>query len=158
MTREGVWIVCAVLVVVGFFGFWWSRNNGKFKSVDAIDSDDVLTLTPVNLGVELGDRLTVVQFSSTFCQPCVATKRVIARSLDMINVDGIASVEVNAEQNLELTRAASIMRTPTVLLLDTDGREVSRASGELRPQQFLAAIGSALNLDLNPTPPSTKSN
>lgn len=151
-----MWIVLAVFVVVGVFGFWWQRNNGKFKASRAVGTDEALTFTAADLGSQLGAAVTVVQFSSTFCQPCVATKRVIARSLSLVNVEGIASVEVNAEENLELARKASIMRTPTVVLLDPAGRELSRASGELRPQQFLAALGQALDRDLsNPTPVST---
>lgn len=147
MSREGIWIVCAVLVVVGFFGYWWQRNNGQFRAPSQTDGEGVLRLSPADLGHNLGDTLTVVQFSSTFCQPCVATKRVISYSLGLVKVEGIESIEVNAEENLELAKKAAVMRTPTVVLLDSQGREISRASGELRPQQFLGALGEALGLE-----------
>lgn len=144
MNQEGVWIVVAVLVVVGFFGTWWNRNNGRFKAASKVDQDVARVFTEADLGQPLGDALTVVQFSSTFCQPCVATKRVIAHSLGLVKIEGIASIEINAEENLQLARDASVMRTPTVVLLDPAGKEVSRASGELRPQQFLGALGEVL--------------
>lgn len=148
MSQQGLWIVCAVLIVVGFGGAWLKRNNGKFKETKVDEPGDVLTLTEVDLGAPLGPRLTVVQFSSTFCQPCVHTKRVIAHVLGQVTVSGIASVEVNAEENLDIARKASVMRTPTVMLLDSQGRELTRASGELRPQQFIGALGQALDSDL----------
>lgn len=144
MNQEGVWIVVAVLVVVGLFGTWWNKNNGRFKAKSEDDQEAARVFTEADLGQPLGTALTVVQFSSTFCQPCVATKRVIAHSLDLVKVEGIASIEINAEENLPLAREASVMRTPTVVLLDPSGKEVSRASGELRQQQFLGALGSVL--------------
>lgn len=148
MSQQGLWIVCAVLIIVGFGGAWLKRNNGKFKESRTSESpDDALVFTEAELGQPLGSSLTVVQFSSTFCQPCVATKRVIARVLGQVSVEGIESIEINAEENLDLTRKASIMRTPTVMLLDPNGAVVSRASGELRPQQFIGALGEALGFD-----------
>ncbi|MFZ1362986.1 MAG: thioredoxin family protein [Candidatus Nanopelagicales bacterium] len=147
MSQQGLWIVCAVLVIVGFGGAWLKRNNGKFKESEATEQGDELVLTEAELGQPLGSSLTVVQFSSTFCQPCISTKRVIAFVLDKVTVPGIESVEINAEENLDLTRDLSIMRTPTVLLVNPDGKVVSRASGELRPQQFVGALGQALGFD-----------
>lgn len=147
MSQQGLWIVCAVLVVVGFGGAWIKRNNGKFKEPAIAEQGNELVLSEAELGQPLGSSLTVVQFSSTFCQPCVSTKRVIAYVLDKVTTPGIESVEINAEENLDLARKASIMRTPTVLLLGPDGKVVSRASGELRPQQFVGALGQALDFD-----------
>ena len=54
----------------------------------------------------------------------------LGRVADM--VDGVASVEVDAEANLELVRRLDIRRTPTVLVLDPDGEIVRRASGQPR--------------------------
>lgn len=151
MNLQGVLLLFLVLVVVSGFGYWWSKRNGQFKQrgTDTVSDDSALSFTEEQLGQPLGSQLTVVQFSSTFCQPCVATKRVISRSLDMVQVTGISAIEINADENLELTRQASIMRTPTVLLLDAAGREISRASGELRPPQFIGALGAALGEDLD---------
>lgn len=148
MSQQGLWIVCAVLIIVGFGGAWLKRNNGKFKEPGTATSQgDAVVFTEAELGKPLGSSLTVVQFSSTFCQPCVATKRVVAHVLGQVSVEGIESIEINAEENLDLTRKASIMRTPTVILLDPEGVVVSRASGELRPQPFVRALGQALGFD-----------
>jgi hypothetical protein len=59
-------------------------------------------------------------------------------------VPGVEHVEVDAEHHLELVRRVDVLRTPTTLVLDKDGREVSRASGALRKEQVLAALAAAV--------------
>ncbi|MFE9249151.1 thioredoxin family protein [Streptomyces sp. NPDC007088] len=93
-------------------------------------------------GGPLGERATLVQFSTAFCQPCRATRRVLAEVAAL--VPGVAHVEVDAEERLALVRALGIERTPTVLVLDSSGREVRRASGAPRRAQVLAALAEAL--------------
>ncbi|MCM2415691.1 thioredoxin family protein [Streptomyces sp. RKAG290] len=94
------------------------------------------------LGVELGERATLVQFSSAFCQPCRATRRTLAEVAGM--VDGVAHVEIDAEAHLTLVRALGISRTPTVLVLDASGRIVRRAVGQPRTVDVVAALGQAM--------------
>ncbi|MFJ5807330.1 thioredoxin family protein [Streptomyces sp. NBC_01426] len=94
------------------------------------------------LGAEPGERASLVQFSSAFCQPCRATRRILAEVAAM--VDGVAHIEVDAERNLELVRALDIDRTPTVLVLDSAGRIVRRAAGMPRKADVIAALGAAV--------------
>jgi hypothetical protein len=53
-------------------------------------------------------------------------------------------VEVDAEDNLDLVRALGVMRTPTTLVLDARGHEVTRATGAPRPAQVLAALAGSV--------------
>ncbi|MFJ9075165.1 TlpA family protein disulfide reductase [Streptomyces sp. NPDC102278] len=94
------------------------------------------------LGAEPGKRASLVQFSSAFCQPCRATRRILAEVAAM--VEGVAHIEVDAERNLELVRALGIDRTPTVLVLDAAGRIVRRAAGMPRKADVIAALGAAV--------------
>lgn len=91
------------------------------------------------LGQALGKRATLVQFSSAFCAPCRATRRILAEVAGM--VPGVAHVEIDAEQRLELVRALDVARTPTVLVLDAEGRIVRRAAGRPRTADVIAALG-----------------
>ncbi|MFF2329868.1 MULTISPECIES: TlpA family protein disulfide reductase [unclassified Streptomyces] len=100
------------------------------------------TLDAAQLGVELGERATLVQFSSAFCQPCRATRRTLVEVARM--VDGVAHVEIDAEAHLTLVRALEISRTPTVLVLDATGRIVRRAVGQPRTVDVVAALGQAI--------------
>lgn len=94
------------------------------------------------LGAELGERATLVQFSSAFCQPCRATRRVLADVAAM--VPGVAHVEIDAEAALDLVRALRIDKTPTVLVLDANGQVVRRAAGQPRKADVIAALGAAI--------------
>ncbi|MEV8525336.1 MULTISPECIES: thioredoxin family protein [unclassified Streptomyces] len=105
--------------------------------------DDVgRRLGEAELGAGLGRRATLVQFSSAFCQPCRATRRTLAEVAAM--VDGVAHVEIDAEERLGLVRDLEIVKTPTVLVLDAAGRIVRRASGQPRRADVIAALGQAV--------------
>ncbi|MEV4432667.1 thioredoxin family protein [Streptomyces sp. NPDC049555] len=99
-------------------------------------------LSGAELGARLGERATLVQFSSAFCQPCRATRRVLADVAAM--VEGVAHVEIDAESRLELVRALEVTATPTTLVLDAGGRVVRRAAGQPRRADVVAALGAAM--------------
>ncbi|MFB9364938.1 TlpA family protein disulfide reductase [Kitasatospora sp. NPDC001664] len=135
----GLWVCVGVLVLAGGFGLARKRWDGRVK-VRTKDASQVLVAD--ELGAELGERATLVQFSTAFCQPCRATKRVLGEVAQM--VPGVAHVEVDAELNLDLVRRLDILRTPTVLVLDAAGRVVRRASGQPRRADVIAALGEAI--------------
>ncbi|MFE0726475.1 TlpA family protein disulfide reductase [Streptomyces rochei] len=101
-------------------------------------------LGPADLGADLGARATLVQFSSAFCAPCRATRRVLAEVARM--VPGVAHVEVDAEARLELVRSLGVLKTPTVFVLDATGRIVRRAAGQPRKADVIAALGEAVRV------------
>ena len=96
----------------------------------------------VALGAVPGRRATLLQFSSAFCAPCRATRRTLAEVSRL--VDGVVHVEVDAEAHLDLVRRLGVERTPTTLVLDGQGREVRRATGQPRTADVVAALGQAL--------------
>ncbi|GGV08921.1 thiol reductase thioredoxin [Kitasatospora aureofaciens] len=104
--------------------------------------DGTVRLSEADLGGPLGERATLVQFSTAFCQPCRATRRVLAEVAGM--VDGVEHVELDAEAQLELVRRLEVLRTPTVLVLDAAGRVVRRAAGMPRKADVIAALGQAV--------------
>lgn len=100
-------------------------------------------LRPDVLGVpSLGERATLVQFSSAFCQPCRATRRILGEVADM--VAGVEHVEIDAESRLDLVREFRIAETPTVLVLDAGGRVVRSAAGQPSKADVIAALGAAV--------------
>ena len=133
----------AALAVAAVLGVAWRRNNGKMRE----PADSRLTgsssakpqITVSELGQPLGSRATLVQFSSAFCAPCRATRRVLAEVAGM--TDGIAYVEIDAESRLDLVRHLDVRRTPTVFVLGPDGRIAKRASGQPRKADVIAALG-----------------
>jgi thiol-disulfide isomerase/thioredoxin len=129
------------LAASGTFGLVWRRRNGRTRAVPdhgALGAADLAAL-----GIErTGERATLVQFSSAFCAPCRATRRILGEVASL--VDGVAYAEVDAESHLDAVRRFHVLRTPTVLVLDRDGRVVVRASGQPRKADVLAAVGKAV--------------
>jgi thiol-disulfide isomerase/thioredoxin len=146
----GVIVLAVALVAATAFGLWRRRSDGRLRAVAAstrpsgvrrraaAPSDETRFPTAA-LGIELGDRATLVQFSTAFCQPCRATRRVLLEVADM--VDGVVAAEVDAEAHLDVVRDWGVMRTPTVFVLDPSGVVVQRASGQPRTVDVIASIG-----------------
>ncbi|WP_329129420.1 thioredoxin family protein [Streptomyces sp. NBC_01476] len=133
-------IVClAVLAAASVYGVVHRRKDGRVR-VRAKDGDE--RLTAGDLGEPLGERATLVQFSSAFCAPCRATRRVLDEVAGM--VPGVRHVEIDAEANLELVRRLNVLKTPTVLVLAADGSIVRRAAGQPRRADVIAALGTAV--------------
>ena len=104
--------------------------------------DDGKRLGAAELGAQLGERATLVQFSSAFCAPCRATRRVLGEVAGI--VPGVTHIEIDAEDHLDLVRRLDILKTPTVLVLDADGQVVRRATGQPRKADVIAALGEAV--------------
>lgn len=127
----------AAAVVAGFLRW----KNGRFSSRPV--SDDRPRLSPQDLGAPLGERATLVQFSSSFCTPCRTTRQVLGQVVEL--VPGVTTVEIDAESQLDLVRRLDILRTPTVLVLDAGGVVVTRASGAPTRDQVLVALDAAVS-------------
>jgi thiol-disulfide isomerase/thioredoxin len=165
----GAWVLTTAVVVAVFVGAWWTLTNGVFRGTrrvrgassaggfetggerppqpsEAVDrppqppeaAAEPSVLVGTAYDGRRGERATLLQFSSAFCAPCRATRRVLADVASA--VPGVAHVEVDAEHHLDLVRALGVLRTPTTLVLDADGREVSRAAGTPRAPQVLSAL------------------
>ena len=133
-------VVCvAVLAMASAYGVLQRRRSGRVR---VRVRDDGKLLGPAELGGDLGERATLVQFSSAFCAPCRATRRILDEVVGM--VPGVAHVEIDAEKHLDLVRELDILKTPTVLVLDADGRVVRRATGQPRKADVIAALGEAV--------------
>ena len=85
-----------------------------------------------------GSRLTILQFSTTFCSECRTAKAIVK---DVVkDFKDIAYVEVDAESNLDLVRKVDIRSTPTTIFLDSKGFEIARAKGAPKRDQLIKAI------------------
>ncbi|WP_454337652.1 thioredoxin family protein [Streptomyces glaucescens] len=118
------------------------RERRRSGRVHVHGRDSGRRLDAAELGVGLGERATLVQFSSAFCAPCRATRRVLGEVAGL--VPGVRHVEIDAEAHLDLVRRLDILKTPTVLVLDADGRVVRRATGQPRKADVIAALGEAV--------------
>ncbi len=169
---RGLSLVLVVLVAATAFGLWRRQTDGRMKSVgggskaerergavqfpvpvgDDDPEVDVVAastaehggeqLTAAQPGAELGSEATLVQFSTAFCQPCRATRRILDEVAGM--VAGTVHIEIDAEAHLDLVRRLDVRRTPTVLVLDSQGRISKRAVGLPRKADVIAALGQVI--------------
>jgi thiol-disulfide isomerase/thioredoxin len=132
------------LIVIGVavasasaFGLWRRRTDGRLGAARTLIAAQ--RLSPGQIGIALGNRATLLQFSSAYCGSCAATRRTLADVA--ARVDGVVHVEIDAESRLDLVRRLKVQRTPTVLILDRDGFVVSCGAGTPRRVDVIAAIG-----------------
>lgn len=154
----GLWIALAAVAVALAFGGYRALTGGRFRGrplatgpgreprTAAENGTSTHPTTwdavgPATGGVAPGERATLVQFSSAFCAPCRATRRILAEVADA--VPGIVHVDIDAEQHLDVVRRLGVLRTPTTLILDGAGNEVARAAGAPRKEQVLTALPAA---------------
>ena len=155
---QGLWVLVAALVLATGFGTYRALRDGRFRGTNplhaapegpAASPDQTTPGTPnvlagTAIDSPLGERATLLQFSSAFCAPCRVTRRILADVAG--TVPGVAHVEVDAEHHLELVRRLAITRTPTTLILDEHGRELTRASGAPRKDAVIASLGRVLEV------------
>ena len=143
----GLWVLLVAVVVATGVGLYRAATDGRFRGTREVRgvergagsaaqaTDD---RPAVDFGGDLGERATLLQFSSAFCAPCRAARRTLGEVATV--VPGVRHVEVDAESDLDLVRRLGILRTPTTLVLDGRGREVTRASGAPTKNQVLTAL------------------
>ena len=143
----GLVVIVAAVVVALAFGLYRAASDGRFRGTHQVrgaeagpaEAEPTSILTGTPYAAQLGERATLLQFSSAFCAPCRATRRVLEDVARM--VPGVAHVEVDAEHHLDLVRRVGILRTPTTLILDAAGAEVSRAAGAPSKPAVIASLG-----------------
>ncbi len=154
---SGLIVAIAALAVAIAVGVWWRARNGKFTarsevkrvagSADSSGSGQSPTeLTTADLGAPLGDRATLVQFSSAFCAPCRSARHVLSEVAAMVG--GVKHIDIDAESHLDLVRRLDVRRTPTTFVLDPHGHVTHRASGLPRKADVIAALGAVVEFPI----------
>jgi hypothetical protein len=164
---EGVIVLVVVLAAASAAGFVLRSRQGRFRAarpqgapspgdlpavagaqstpIPATDAADTGrptaagdALTAADLGAPLGAQATLVQFSTGVCAYCGPTRQLLAEVAR--ERDGVAFIEIDAAQRMDLTRRLHVLSTPTVLVLDPSGGIASRASGPPRRADLVTAM------------------
>lgn len=134
-SMSGVIVLAVALLAATAFGVWRKWRDGRVRG----SAGSAPVVNPEELPAPLGQRATLLQFSSEFCQPCRATRAVLSRIA--ADEPGIAHIEVDAAEHLDMVQRLDVTRTPTVLILDQHGHETGRSVGAARPAEIRAALG-----------------
>ncbi len=111
----GFWVVVVAVVVSVAFGTWRLLTDGRFRGTHRVrDAETSAVVEPVETpwthvqtsipDANLGEKATLLQFSSAFCAPCRATRRTLSEVAAV--VPGVEHLEVDAEHHLELGTAS----------------------------------------------------
>lgn len=156
----GMIVLLLATVLAVAFGSYRLFTDGRFAGTHKIrgggsgqDQSDVQTgadadpareilLSGTPWVTEQGERATLLQFSSAFCAPCRATRRILEEVAT--SVPGVNHIEIDAEEHLDVVRRLGVLRTPTTIIIGADGHEVTRAAGAPTKQQVLSALDASL--------------
>lgn len=130
---ERIMLVVALLVLASAGYWWWQRRQGRVRPVEKAGA-----LSSETLGAKRGFHATFVMFSTPMCAKCPGTLRLLTEVAGTQR--HVAVIEVDAAAQLDLARELSIMRTPTTLVLDSDGVPVARMDGPPTREQAQAAL------------------
>jgi thioredoxin-related protein len=113
-------------------GFIYRAKKGVIKKTKR------LKISEKEIGSSYGDRLTILQFSTTFCSKCRSAKAMVKSVV--ADMKGVSYLEIDAESNLDLVRRVDIRSTPTTIFLDSKGFEIARAKGAPKRDQLVKVI------------------
>lgn len=134
---DGLFALVLVLAAASVAGWAIRLRNGRFQAPRST------SLTEGDLGAALGERVTLVQFSTEYCAYCGPTRELlseVARSRD-----GVTLIEIDAAHRLDLAKRLNVLSTPTIFVLGPDGSIAQRASGRPRKSDVLTAVSSVLD-------------
>lgn len=137
MTSEMLLLIGVILVSTAF-GVHRKRTDGAIKT-----PNEGSFVTSQELGHDMGSSATFVQFSSPYCQPCKATHRIIEELT--VGQSGIAHVDLQVADHLDLVNQLRVLRTPTTVLLDAHGHIEFRAEGLPSLPDLESALKKVLN-------------
>jgi len=147
---QGAIALAAVLLIVAAMAILRVRFDGRVRSAASpaqtnhrAAREAVRASGPeaslADIGIPLPvDQVTVVQFSGKFCAVCPQTRTLVERVLR--DHPGVAHVELDVADHLDAVRALDIRRTPTVLIVDGNGRVLHRVSGMPREGELRQAL------------------
>ena len=131
---ESLSLLVLILLISTAIGFWYRSKNGVIRKKRR------LHISEAEFAGSYGSRITILQFSTTFCSACRAAKALIS---DVVKDEkDISYLEIDAESNLALVRKVDVRSTPTTIFLDKDGYEIARATGAPKRDQLQKVIAS----------------
>ena len=131
---ESLSLLVLILLISTAIGFWYRSKNGVIRKKRRFH------ISEAEFAGRYGSRITILQFSTTFCSQCRAAKALIS---DVVKDEkDISYLEIDAESNLALVRKVDVRSTPTTIFLDRDGYEIARATGAPKRDQLQKVIAS----------------
>jgi len=124
----GVLVLVVAATAAAVFGVWRWYTDGKARVVH----------TGARIpGLPVTRAVTLVQFSSDYCSPCVTTRRLLT---EVATQKAVEHIDLRVDDHMDLVDRLDIHRTPTILVLDPGGAVRRRIVGVPRTTELEAAI------------------
>src|SRR5688500_5910147 len=107
-----------------------SASTGTPSAPDGVPGPSARAAAARDLDLDaatLGDRATLVQFSTEFCTGCRPTARQLAAVAG--DYDGVRHVEIDLTHRADLAARFAVLQTPTTLILGAEGALTARIGG-----------------------------
>lgn len=124
MTLVGALITLAVLLTataaLGVFLAWRQSRPRPVAEHEVVE--------PQRLGADsLGERATLLQFSTELCSRCPGVHRVLSEIAD--GHEGVRHLDIDVTHRPDIAKHFHVLQTPTTLVLDADGAIQTRFGG-----------------------------
>ncbi|MGH3451969.1 MAG: thioredoxin family protein, partial [Haloechinothrix sp.] len=120
----GLWVLLGTLVLALAVGLLLRSREGRIRA-SAVDhaADPVDAGLPPEILNELrpSSQVTLVQISTTFCTPCRHAHAKLSALAEQ--TDGLRHADLDVTPQPEVAHRLGVMRTPTTIAFDTQGRE-----------------------------------
>ena len=110
----------AVTLGVGAYLRWQQNRPRRVNPAEIVE--------PQRLGATvLGERATLLQFSTEMCSRCPGVHRTLAAIAD--DREGVLHLDVDLTHRPDIAKHFHVLQTPTTLILDGDGVAQTRFGG-----------------------------
>jgi len=116
-------VLAALLAATIGLGGWlrWQQNRPR-----RVDPDEVVE--PQRLGADaLGERATLLQFSTEMCARCPGVHRTLGAIA--AEREGVLHLDIDLTHRPDIAKHFHVLQTPTTLILDRDGVVQTRFGG-----------------------------
>ena len=120
---DAVLVLTALLAVTLAVGLLlrWTQNRPRRASTDEV-------VEPRRLGADaLGERATLLQFSTEMCSRCPGVHRTLGAIAE--EREGVLHLDVDLTHRPDIAKHFHVLQTPTTLILDRDGVIQTRFGG-----------------------------
>lgn len=142
MDLTGLVVLLVVLALLSVAGVLMQHRSGRVRVAADHPSSGRESSGWELAGLDPeGRRALLLQLSSPVCAPCRQTAAVLAELA--ADDPGLAHVEIDVAERVEVARALGVLRTPTTVVFDAGGAELLRVSGVPRADELAAALPAA---------------
>ena len=137
------------LVLLAFtLGILLIAISGKARRIKNGEQVELFEIRATKNGkpvTKFGEKTTLLQFSSDFCSSCKQTSTLLGEIEK--SREGLLHIDLDITDRLDLAKTFGILKTPTILILNSRGVVISRIVGAPKLTTIESELGRLANND-----------